>query len=277
MSTADPSPSMPLPPTVVVPTTRDKSPFGLAAIAFGMIVCAHIAFGSWERVRGPRPPDRTIQVTGSAKKRIQSDHAEWQATVVTEDKDRTAAYRKLHEQVEATLANLRGQGLGDTEIRVSAATFQELHEQEVITEGVGAKQKVTHRDIMVGWRTTQSVTVVSGNVALVEKVSREVTALLEQGITITSDAPAYYYTKLADLKIEMLAAAAKDARTRAENMIRSAGGSAGGLGKLRAADMGVINVNPANSTETEWDGNNDTTSLEKDIITIVHASYALSS
>jgi hypothetical protein len=275
MSTAEPS--SPPPPTVVIPTSRDKSPLGLAAIAVGMIACASIAFGAWERVRGPRPPDRTIQVTGSAKKRIQSDYAEWQATVVTEDKDRTAAYRKLHEQVEATLVNLRSHGVKDAEIRVSAATFQELHETEVITEGVGAKQKITTRDIMVGWRTTQSVTIASGDVFLVEKVSREVTALLEQGITITSDAPAYYYTKLADLKIEMLAAAAKDARTRAENMIRSAGGSSGGLGKLRAADMGVINVNPANSTETTWDGNNDTTSLEKDIITIVHATYALNS
>lgn len=275
MSTAEPSSSPP--PTVVVPTSRDKSPLGLAAIAVGMIAATQIAFGAWERVRGPRPPDRTIQVTGSAKRRITSDYAEWQATVVTEDKDRTVAYRKLHEQVEATLANLKSHGVKDGELRVSAATFQELHEHEVVTEGQGPRQKTITRDIMVGWRTAQSVTVASNDVALVEKVSREVTALLDQGITITSDSPAYFYTKLADLKIEMLAAAAKDARTRAENMIRSAGGTSGGLGKLRAADMGVINVNPANSTETSWDGNNDTSSLEKDIITIVHATYALSS
>ncbi len=39
--------------------------------------------------------------------------------------------------------------------------------------------------------------------------------------------------------------------------------------------MGVINVNPANSTETSWEGNNDTTSLEKDIITIVHVTFEL--
>lgn len=271
MSTAEPS--TPLPPTVVVPTTRDKSPLGLAAMALGMVIATNIAFGTWERVRGPRPPDRSITVTGSARRRITSDYAEWTATVVTEDKDRTAAYRTLHNQVEATIANLKAQGLSDAELRVSAATFQELHETETITKGVGEKAQVTTRDIMVGWRTTQSVTVASGNVALVEKASREVTSLLDQGITITSDAPAYFYTKLGELKIEMLAAASKDARTRAENMIRSAGGA--GLGKLRAADMGVINVNPANSTETSWDGNNDTSSLEKDIISVVHATYAL--
>lgn len=274
MSTAEPSTATQIPPTVILPPPpRDKSPFGMAAMALGMIVATQIAFSAWERVRGPRPVDRSIQVTGSAKRRIQSDHVEWGATVVTEDKDRTAAYRMLHTQMEAAIANLKAQGLKDDEIRVGSATFQELHETEVITKGTGPKAVVTTRDIMVGWRTTQSVTVSSSNVTLVEKVSREVTSLLEQGITITSESPAYFYTKLGELKIEMLAAASKDARTRAENMIKSAGGA--GLGKLRAADMGVINVNPANSTETSWDGNNDTSSLEKDIISVVHATYAL--
>ena len=47
------------------------------------------------------------------------------------------------------------------------------------------------------------------------------------------------------------------------------------VGKLMGADMGVINVNPANSTETSWEGNNDTSTLEKDIITIVHITYEL--
>ena len=71
----------------------------------------------------------------------------------------------------------------------------------------------------------------------------------------------------------MLAEAAKDPRSRAENMIRSAGGAS--IDRLRAADMGIINVNPANSTETSAQGNNDTSSLDKDIITIVHVTYEL--
>ena len=54
----------------------------------------------------------------------------------------------------------------------------------------------------------------------------------------------------------------------AENILRSTGGAT--LGKLIPADMGIISVNAANSTET---GNNDTTSLDEDIITIVHADY----
>ena len=68
-----------------------------------------------------------------------------------------------------------------------------------------------------------------------------------------------------------LSVAAKDARGRAENILTSAGNTS--VGKLVYADMGVININPANSTNTSNEGNNDTSSYEKDIITIVHAEY----
>jgi hypothetical protein len=38
-------------------------------------------------------------------------------------------------------------------------------------------------------------------------------------------------------------------------------------------NMGIININAANSTETSTEGNNDTSSCDKDIITIIHAEY----
>ena len=77
--------------------------------------------------------------------------------------------------------------------------------------------------------------------------------------------------KLGELKLEMLAEAAKDARNRAENILRSAGNT--DIGPLVYSSMGIININPANSTETSNEGNNDTSSYEKDIITIVRAEY----
>jgi len=71
----------------------------------------------------------------------------------------------------------------------------------------------------------------------------------------------------------MLAMASRDARERAENIVAQAGEAE--LGKLKYVDMGVINVNPINSTGTSWQGNSDTSSLEKDIITVVHARFEL--
>ncbi|MEZ4366290.1 MAG: SIMPL domain-containing protein [Kofleriaceae bacterium] len=256
------------PPLIIRATSTGRAALGAGLLALALVVSTVVAAGTLERIK-TRPAVRTLEVTGSAKRRIVSDLAQWTATVETEDPDRTAAYRLLHTHVDQVAAHLRALGIGEVELRVGSATFRELTNTEVVGSGYERRE----RQVFAGYRTEQSLTVVSANVALVERASREITQLLEQGITITSGEPKYFYTRLGELKIEMLAEASKDARARASNMVGSAGGAT--LGRLRTADMGVINVNSANGTESTWDGNNDTTSIDKDILTIVHATYDL--
>ncbi len=233
-------------------TRIDRMVVAIAA-AIGLVTATYLAAGAYERVK-TKPKVLTIQVTGSAKKRIMSDLIEWTAELETEDPgDRIAVYKALHSATDKTLAYLAAQGVKKEDIRASSQRNE--------------------KRVFKGWIARQAITVRSTDVPRVERVSREVTQLLEDGVPITSLAPSYYYTRLGELKIQMLAEAAHDARARAENMVVSTGGAA--LGRLRSADMGVINVNPANSTATSWEGHNDTASLEKDIITIVHVVFEL--
>lgn len=236
-------------------------------IAVAMVASSVIGARAWERVKTRTV--RSVEVTGSAKRRIVSDLVEWEARIVTKNPDATVAFRELHGQVDKAVAYLKAQGVTDEEIRVSSVVREELFDTELI----GSGEERVERRVSKGWSTTQAIVVTSKDVAKVERLSREVTGLIDQGIAIESYPPSYYYTKLGELKIEMLAEASKDARARADRMVASAAGA--GRLLLRAADMGVINVNPANSTDTSWEGNNDTSSLEKDIIAIVHVTYAL--
>lgn len=252
----------------MIDVERNSRFLAAIAIAIAVIVATYIGASRWEHVRN-KPKERSLKVTGSAKKRILSDLAEWSATITVVDNDRTAAYRSVHEQMGKTRAFLASKGFKDDQVRASSVVVNELNEIET----VGTGEQRIERKVFKGYRVMQAVSIRSTDVPKVERISREVTDLLEQGVNIESSAPAYIYTKLGDLKIEMLASASKDARTRADNIVKSAGGA--GIGKLMGADMGVINVNPANSTETSWEGNNDTSSLEKDIITIVHITYQL--
>jgi hypothetical protein len=249
-------------------TTQERSVWSSwLLVSIGVVLSTAIAARSWVGVRLYR--DRTIDVTGSAKRRIVSDLIEWSASIETEDADRVAAYRALHDHVSRTLAYLKSQGISDGEVRVEAAKTEKLFNIEY--QGTGAQR--IEKKTFKGYKTSQSIEVSSKDVAKVERVSREVTQLIEKGVPITSDDPGYYYTQLGALKIEMLAEAAKDARTRADRMLQSTGGAL--LGHLRHSDMGVININPANSTEVSSEGNNDTTSLDKDILTIVHCTFEL--
>lgn len=260
-----------------VPRWPDVRPIGMIALSIALVWSISIVAGTWKSVRA-KPEVRTIKVIGSAKKRIISDLIEWEAALEARAPDRTSAYKLLREHSEKAVAFLQAQGIKPTEIQPSSATFQEEFDSvEEIKQVPGPNNTVvpfrTEKRVFKGFVTRQAITVRSSDVARVEKASREVTGLLEQGISITSGAPSYFYTRLGELKVEMLAAAGKDARARADNILKSTGGAS--IKKLRNTHMGIININPANSTETSAEGNNDRTSFEKDILTIVRAEYEL--
>ncbi len=252
----------------------DLRPVGIVALAGAMVWSTWILADTYHSIK-VKPVEKTIRVTGSAKKRIVSDLIEWTATLEAHAPDRTTAYKQLRGYTDRTIKFLEEQGIKQAEIQPQSTSVEEVI--EVVDEVKmipGAKEPVhVEKKIPKGFKTTQVILVRSTDVSRIEKASREVTALLEEGVSITSDPPEYFYTKLGELKIEMLAAAGKDARARADNILKSAGGAK--IGGLVDADMGIININPANSTETSEEGNNDRTSLEKDIITIVHATFKL--
>jgi hypothetical protein len=247
---------------------------GLVAMAIAAVLCTGKIMDTYYSVK-VKPEKRTIKVVGSAKKRISSDLIEWAAVIEARATDRTEAYKQLRGAREKTVAFLEGHGIKANEIQPQSASFTEEWDTSFELKMFPGAKEPTRIDkrTFKGFLVREVVIVRSGDVQRVEKASREVTSLLEQGISITSGSPSYYYTKLGELKVEMLAAAGKDCRARADNILKSTGGAA--IKRLLDTSMGIININPANSTETSHEGNNDTSSYEKDIITIVRAEFEL--
>ncbi|MGE0396118.1 MAG: SIMPL domain-containing protein [Kofleriaceae bacterium] len=247
---------------------------GLVAIAIAAVLCTSKVMDTYYSIK-VKPEKRTIKVIGSAKKRIQSDLIEWHGVIEARATDRTEAYKQLRAAREKTVAFLEGYGIKSTEIQPQSASVSEEWDSSFELKMFPGAKEPTRIDkrTFKGYLVREVIAVRSGDVQRVEKASREVTALLEQGISITSGPPSYYYTRLGELKVEMLAAAGKDCRARADNILKSTGGA--DIKRLIDTSMGIININPANSTETSHEGNNDTTSYEKDIITIVRAEFEL--
>jgi uncharacterized protein len=256
------------------PTPRriDLRPLGAVALAAALVWSTAIAAGTWRDVR--KGPDKhTIRITGSARKRIVSDLIQWEATIEGRAAERTAAYRMAREGRDKAVAFLLEQGIKPEEIKPQSATVQEQFEKVVedkVLPGTTVAVR-SEKQVSKGFLAREAIFVRSTDVTRIEKASREITSLLDEGVVVNSGCPNYFYTRLGELKLEMLAQAAKDARDRAGNILHSAGNAT--IGKLVVADMGIININAANSTTTSEEGNNDTTSLEKDIITIVHAEF----
>lgn len=94
-----------------------------------------------------------------------------------------------------------------------------------------------------------------------ESISREVSELINLGIELDSYAPEYYYTKLAELKLRMIAEATQDAKARAEQIAENAGAR---LGDLKKSEMGVFQIIAQNSSEEySWGGSFNTSSKNK--------------
>src|SRR6188508_2837176 len=72
----------------MIDVERNSRFLAAVAIAIAVITATYIGASRWESVRN-KPKERSLKVTGSAKKRILSDLAEWSATITVVDQDRT--------------------------------------------------------------------------------------------------------------------------------------------------------------------------------------------
>jgi hypothetical protein len=211
-----------------------------------------------------RHQNHMLTVTGSAKRRIQSDLIVWRAHVQSRAPDLATAYKTLSNDVPKVADFIRSKGIDPKEIVVSAAHTTELHPHD--------KDGHEIAETVVAYAMEQSIEVTSHDIDKVTTASQEATKLIEDGIYVDSEAPRYLYTKLAELKIQMLAEASKDARVRAEQMAVNMGSS---VASLQSARMGVMQIDAANESEVSAEGNNDTSSHDKDIMAVVTATFGV--
>lgn len=224
------------------------------AIIFGIaIVTSSIFLGKAYTDRNKK--DGEIQVTGLGKTDFSSDLIVWEGSFSADNADLKQAYLTLEEKKRTINNYLSKKGIKPEELIYSAVKTNEKTKQLYTTNGEYAGQE------FVGYELTQSVQIESKEVDKIEKVSREITELLNQGVQFYSKAPRYYYTKLADLKIEMISKATEDARIRAENIAKFSGGN---LSDLESAKMGIFQITGQNSGEDySWGGTFNTANREK--------------
>jgi hypothetical protein len=112
--------------------------------------------------------------------------------------------------------------------------------ESIYANGNWAGQRFT------GYRLTQGFTIESRDVEAVENISREISSLIAQGVSIEASQPDYYYTRLDDVKLGLIEKASADARIRADKIARNAGAKIGGVASAR---MGVFQITGANTNE----------------------------
>ena len=203
-----------------------------------------------------------ITVTGSAKKQIKSDYVTWRGSFSRQSANLSDAYTKLQADLDVVKAYLIHEGITESDYTVSSVNTQVNY--ALLPNGYMSSS------IVESYRLYQDIELRSSDIDRITKISRESTKLIQDGVHFQSMPPMYFYTKIADLKIDMLALATRDARNRAQKIAENAGAT---LATLKTAKMGVFQITPINSNDVSDYGINDTSSIEKEIMSVVNCTF----
>jgi hypothetical protein len=229
-------------------------------LGFSIIIAVFIFVSTW---KANQSANQTITVTGSAKKEIISDLGFLRGTLMVQASSREFAFRELNSQKPTLLAYLDKKGFPDDKVEFFTMNNYPIYE-------MGPQGYSTGR--VIGYVYNQRMEISSTDVNKIKEISLDIASLVEQGVNFNVEMPEYHYTKLAELKIEIQAEAAKDAMIRAQKIAEATGRD---LGPMRTARMGVLQITPKFSNVISDYGINDLSSIEKEIIGVVNASFEI--
>ncbi len=207
--------------------------------------------------------NQTINVTGSAKQEIVSDLGFLRGTISVQSSTSESAFAELNRQKPILVSYLEKKGFPKDKIEfytINSYPIYQMSEQGYQTGRV------------IGYVYNQRIEIQSSDVNKIKELSLDITSLIEKGVSFNVEQPEYHYSKMADLKIEIQAAAARDAMIRAQKIAEATDRE---LGPMRSARMGVLQITPKFSNAISDYGINDLSSIEKEIIGVVNASFEI--
>jgi len=164
-------------------------------IALSVVIAAFLIGGAYTN---KAKASDSISVTGLGEENFTSDLIVWKAAFSTKGDDLKQASSDLKHKREKIKTYLISKGVNASEIVFSSVNIQKLYSNTY--DNYGNIQS----SYFSGYSLTQDVRIESKEVDKIEKISREITELINQDIELESFAPDYYYTQLAALKLKMI-------------------------------------------------------------------------
>lgn len=183
--------------------------------------------------------ERTVQVKGLAERELPADTVIWPLSYQVASNDLDALYQSIAEKNEIIGRFLADHGLDLAETNTSGPEVVDRYAQ-----AWGETAQIEFR--YVG---TSTITLYSNDVDAVREAMADVIALGRNGIALSG--PQYghqvqfLYTKLNDIKPDMLEEATVNARAAAQEFAEDSDST---LGKIRTAHQGVFTIEDRDST-----------------------------
>ncbi|MAZ76917.1 MAG: SIMPL domain-containing protein [Micavibrio sp.] len=184
--------------------------------------------------------DRSVRMKGLATRDVEANIALWPISYKEAGNDLQALQEVMDAKGRILVNFFKKQGITDAEIEKRAVTVQDLLAQAYRQNNIGPNRYII----------TQSYLVRSENIEAITKAAANVGDLIKQGIVLSqagSSAPTYLFTKLNDVKPEMIAEATQSAREAAKEFSKQTGQK---VGDIKRASQGVFQILPRDATYT---------------------------
>ena len=243
-----------------------STPIMIALIAgLSAIICVSIFSGSITKYK-KYSSGSGITVTGSASCDFESDLIVWRGSFSAYGMTPKTAYRSIKNNADVIKDYLIENGISEDELSFSSVSIS----QHWVTKYNDDGKRIG--EYLDGYDLYQSVTVTSEDIDKVDDISRDITKLIESNIEFESDSPEYYYTKLDELKLDLIEQATANAKARADII---ADGTNAKTTQLLSANLGVFQITAQNSdSEYSYGGTFDTSSKNKTATITVKLNYA---
>ncbi|HNW71920.1 MAG TPA: SIMPL domain-containing protein [Candidatus Paceibacterota bacterium] len=201
-----------------------------------------------------------ISTTGSTKKSVTSDKVKWTSSITQKVKLATLkdGYAKLNTDLKSVKEFLNTNGIPEESINISPVFMNEIWDNNNQTDKY--------------YNLVQNIEVQSSDVQKIDALSKNTNDLINKGILFSTSSVEFYYSKLPEVRVELLAEAVNDAKARAEQLAKAGGKK---IGVLKSASSGVVQVMAPNSVEVSDYGMYDTSKIEKEIMVTVKASFEI--
>ena len=173
--------------------------------------------------------DRIVTVKGLAEREVNADRVIWPLVFKEIGNDMTSIYNEINRKNGIVCDFLEENGITEAEISIAAPQIIDMR----------AERYVNSNEINYRYNVTSIITVSSGQVDKVRQLITRQADLLKKGVAITGDdyryTTQYEFTRLNDIKPEMIEEATVAARNAAEKFAKDSDSK---LGKIRRANQG---------------------------------------
>ena len=226
-------------------------------VGLGIVLAALIGAYTYYQIRSF---DNTLTVTGSASKQVTSDHVKWVGVITRTVKVSTLkqGYTDMAKDLVFVQDFLSQKNIPTNQVIISPILMDQNYDQPQ-----GAERTYTLR---------QTISIDSSDVLGITDIAKNINPLIEKGVVFSTQSLEYTYTKLPEERVAMLSFAIQDAKSRAGKLAESSGKA---VGQLKSASSGVVQVMSANSLEISDYGSYDTSTIDKNIMLTVKATFTL--